>query len=63
MPLSKRHFDCPNCSFSCHRDFNSAINILKLGQGLPEVTPVDDCVRPSLAKAMVDEAGTIRDNS
>jgi len=63
MPLHKRQFNCPNCGFVCHRDLNSAINIIKLGLGESEVTPVDDCVRPSPMKAMVCESGTIRNKS
>lgn len=41
MPLSKREFLCPNCGFACHRDLNSAYNILRIGQDLPESTPVN----------------------
>jgi putative transposase len=63
MPLSKREFLCPKCGFSCHRDLNSAYNILRIGQDLPESTPVDDCVRPSISKATVGESGTILGNS
>jgi putative transposase len=63
MPLSKRMFKCPKCGFVCHRDINAAHNILRIGQGLPESTPVDDCVRPSLRKATVVEAGTICNKS
>lgn len=59
MPLSKREFLCPSCGFVCHRDLNSAHNILHIGQGLSESTPVDDCVRPSFGKATVCESGTI----
>lgn len=61
MPLSKRQFLCPKCGFACHRDLNAAINILKIGQDLPESTPVD--IEPlqqisSVASSVV-EAGTI----
>ena len=62
MPLHKRIYRCVVCGFVCHRDINASINILKLGLDEPEVTPVDDCVRPSL-KATVCEAGTILDKS
>ncbi len=61
LPLSKRKFKCPSCGFVCHRDLNASINILKIGQDLPESTPVDDCVRPSISKAVVCESGTICD--
>ena len=62
MPLSKREYRCNVCGFVCHRDLNAAINILKIGQGLPESNACEHDVRPSL-KATVDEAGTILDNS
>jgi putative transposase len=39
--LSVRVHDCPNCGLIIDRDWNSAINILKLGQGLPKVTPAE----------------------
>jgi len=39
--LSVRVHDCPNCGLVIDRDWNSAINILKLGQGLPQVTPME----------------------
>lgn len=61
MPLHKRRFSCPCCGFVCHRDVNAAVNILKVGQDLPEVTPVDRSA--SATKFMVVsglfEAGTI----
>ena len=65
MSLHKRQFSCPNCGFVCHRDLNSALNILSLGQDLPELTPVD---RPTSAPSCEEvsgliESGTIRDNS
>ncbi len=46
MPLSLRVYHCSNCGNSIDRDHNSAINILnrgleKIGQGLPELTPVE----------------------
>jgi putative transposase len=59
MPLSKREFLCPKCGFACHRDLNASINILKVGQDLPELNACEHNVRPSLGKAVVDEAGTI----
>lgn len=65
MPLHKRQFKCPECGLVLHRDHNSAINILNVGQGLPESTPAD---RPTSASRTgkvsgLDETGTIRDKS
>jgi len=59
MSLNERRFNCPSCGFVSHRDLNSALNILNLGLGEPEVTLVDDCVRPSSVKATVCESRTI----
>ena len=59
MCLSKRTFHCPNCGLVLHRDLNASFNIYDRA-GLARIsTPVDDCVRPSLLKAVVVEAGTI----
>ena len=63
MPLSKRTFHCPNCGLVLHRDLNASFNIYDRA-GLARIsTPVDDCVRPSLLKATVVEAGTIYQKS
>jgi putative transposase len=59
MPLSKREFLCLSCGFACHRDLNASINILKVGTDCPELNACEHNVRPSLGKAIVDEAGTI----
>ena len=63
MPLNKRQFRCNNCGFVCHRDLNASLNILKIGQDLPESNACGHDVRPSSLKAIVVEAGTILDNS
>lgn len=63
MPLKQRKYRCSVCGFVCHRDINASINILKIGQGLPESNACGHDVRPSCLKATVDEAGTILDNS
>ncbi len=62
MTLSKREFLCSNCGFACHRDLNASLNILKVGQDLPKLNACEHDVRPSLSKAIVDEAGTIIGN-
>ena len=31
LALSERHFNCPDCDWSCHRDQNAALNILAAG--------------------------------
>jgi len=50
MPLSKRVFNCPICGFVCARDLNASVNILRIGQDMPEFTPVDDSIRPSFRR-------------
>ena len=43
MPLAKRTFKCPNCSFVCHRDLNASINILhKVRADCPELNACGD---------------------
>lgn len=63
MPLNQREYRCSVCGFVCHRDINASINILKIGQDLPESNACGHDVRPSSLKAVVVEAGTILDNS
>ncbi len=57
MPLSKREFLCPSCGFACHRDLNSAYNILKVGMDYAKPNACEHNVRPT-SLAVVDEAGT-----
>jgi putative transposase len=46
--LAVRVHNCPVCGLILDRDHNAAINILnKVGQGLPELTPVEMFVRTS----------------
>jgi len=63
MPLKQREYQCRVCGFVCHRDINASINILKIGQDLPESNACGHAVRPSSLKAVVVEAGTILDKS
>lgn len=59
MSLRQRMFSCPVCGFACDRDLNASINILKVGQGLPEPNAGGHGVRPpSSVVAVVDEPGT-----
>jgi len=39
--LSVRIHKCPYCGLEIDRDYNSALNVLKVGQGLSEFTPVE----------------------
>ena len=57
MPLAMREFVCASCGFACHRDLNSAYNIL-VRADCPELNAFGHDVRPSLRKAVVDELGT-----
>ena len=61
MPLNKRIYRCSVCGFVCHRDINASINILKIGQGLPESNACGHDVRPLVDEATVVEAGTTLD--
>ena len=64
--LSERWHFCPFCGTSMPRDTNSAINVLHLGQAMPEVTPEER--RPSAfrykrkARPLV-EPGTVPENA
>ena len=58
MPLSERQFLCSNCGFACHRDLNSAYNIL-VRADCPELNAFGHDVRPLAKEAVVDELGTI----
>lgn len=57
MPLAIREFLCLKCGFACHRDLNSAYNIL-VRADCPELNACEHNVRPALL-AVVDETGTI----
>ncbi len=37
--LSVRVHSCSSCGFEAHRDHNAALNILKIGQGMPKFKP------------------------
>ncbi len=54
--LSVRTHNCPYCDLVLDRDHNAAINILKraVGQGLPELTPVEISVGKSMNQETLD---------
>ena len=61
--LSERTHSCTSCGLVMDRDHNAAINILKkglgkIGQELPEATPVGDAQKEALS--MKQEASTFR---
>lgn len=59
LSLQDRQFVCGGCGFVVHRDLNAAINVFRVGMGGAEFTPVGHSVRPLFSGAVVDEAGTI----
>ncbi|MBI4029300.1 MAG: IS200/IS605 family element transposase accessory protein TnpB [Candidatus Blackburnbacteria bacterium] len=59
IPLNERTFTCAACDFACQRDLNASLNILKVGTDCAELNACGHNVRPSLVKAVVDEAETI----
>ena len=53
--LAVRVHNCPVCGLILDRDHNTAINILnKVGQGMPELTPVEMFVRTSTKQDATD---------
>ena len=60
LSLSQRTFHCDECGYTIDRDLNASINLAKLGQALPEVTPaeitalLDDLVINSLTTSIVE---------
>ena len=49
--LSVRVHKCPNCGFEAHRDHNASLNILKIGQGMPESATLKGCEKPKERKS------------
>ena len=60
LSLSQRVYVCDACGFTIDRDLNASINLAKLGQALPEVTPVeitamlDDLVINNIVTSIVE---------
>ena len=55
LKLSDRIYHCNACDLSTGRDLNASINILrmglvKVGQGMPEYTPVESVTAAELSK-------------
>ena len=51
LSLSERVFYCEHCHLLLDRDLNAALNLAKLGEAFPEVTPVDKKAPKPLAEA------------
>ena len=60
LSLSQRVYVCGECGYTIDRDLNASINLAKLGQALPEVTPaeitalLDDLVINNLTTSIVE---------
>ena len=60
LKLSDRTFKCNECGYTIDRDYNASINLAKLGQVLPEVTPaeitamLDDLVINNIVTSIVE---------
>jgi len=54
-------YKCEKCGLVLDRDKNAAINILKVGQGLPELKACGDnaSTTEQSAASIADESGTI----
>lgn len=55
--LKDRFHVCPHCGLFLDRDHNAALNILRIGRGAPELTPVETGPLPARASP-IDEAGS-----
>ena len=55
LKLSNRVYHCDACGLTMDRDLNAAINIrniglIKVGKGIPELTPVESATAAELSK-------------
>ena len=55
LKLSDRNYHCDVCGLAIDRDLNAAINIrniglIKVGKGIPELTPVESATAAELSK-------------
>lgn len=59
IPLGQRIFSCASCGFTCDRDLNAALNLRNVAVKSTETqNACGEYVRPEVAQAVVDEAGT-----
>lgn len=63
LRLHHRIWKCKKCHTSHDRDINAAINIKKIGQGMPESTPVErttsECFLARWCSSWLDKAGSV----
>ena len=63
LMLHEREWDCPNCGEHLHRDKNAAINLCKIGKGLPESTLVERQTAVELTLASLKSHTSLKQES
>ena len=61
LSLKERVFCCEHCYLEIDRDLNAALNLAKLGEAFPEVTPVDKKTPKSLVEAGIRDCPNLSD--